>query len=71
MHAIWHGMLHTLGRFDVSVLTEAEIANYDGVWTLFVAMTRLVLTRVVDPATAQQIVGMITGSSWVRSYIVR
>ena len=31
MHAIWHGMLHTLGRFDVSLLTDAEIANYDGI----------------------------------------
>ena len=30
-------------------------------WTLFVAMAGLVLTRVVDPVTAQQIVGMITG----------
>jgi len=30
-------------------------------WTLFVAMAGLVLARVVDPATAQQVVGMITG----------
>jgi hypothetical protein len=30
-------------------------------WTLFVAMAGLVLARVVDPATAQQIVGIITG----------
>ena len=30
-------------------------------WTLFVAMAGLVLTRVVDPGTAQQIVGIITG----------
>jgi hypothetical protein len=30
-------------------------------WTLFLAMAGLVLTRVVDPATAQQVVGMITG----------
>ena len=30
-------------------------------WTLFVAMAGLVLARVVDPVTAQQIVGMITG----------
>jgi hypothetical protein len=28
---------------------------------LFVAMAGLVLARVVDPGTAQQIVGMITG----------
>jgi hypothetical protein len=30
-------------------------------WTLFVAMAGLVLARVVDPVTAQQIFGMITG----------
>ena len=30
-------------------------------WTLFVAMAALVLARVVDPVTAQQVIGMITG----------
>jgi len=30
-------------------------------WTMFVAMAGLILTRVVDPVTAQQIVGIITG----------
>ena len=30
-------------------------------WTLFVAMTGLVLARVMDPVTAQQIVGIISG----------
>ncbi|MDO9324343.1 MAG: hypothetical protein Q7T80_05215 [Methanoregula sp.] len=30
-------------------------------WTLFVAMVGLVMARVVDPVTAQQVVGMITG----------
>jgi len=30
-------------------------------WTLFVAMAGLVLARVVDPVTAQHVVGMITG----------
>jgi hypothetical protein len=30
-------------------------------WTLFVAMAGLILARVVDPVTAQQVVGMITG----------
>ncbi|WP_321504442.1 hypothetical protein [uncultured Methanoregula sp.] len=30
-------------------------------WTLFVAMAGLVLTRVVDPVTAQQVVGVMTG----------
>jgi hypothetical protein len=30
-------------------------------WTLFVAMAGLVLARVVDPVTAQQVIGIITG----------
>jgi F0F1-type ATP synthase assembly protein I len=30
-------------------------------WTLLLSMAGLVLVRVVDPVTAQQIVGMITG----------
>jgi hypothetical protein len=140
-HAAWYGMLHTLGIFDLSVLTDAERLNYAekrhyfwfgevgmaamlaGVfavplgiflagraditlafigaavmflplfvflpkliqramkadvdvvieafgkneqvkkvfWTLFVAMAGLVLAQVVDPVTAQQIVGIITG----------
>ena len=30
-------------------------------WTFFLGMAGLVLARVVDPATAQQIVGLITG----------
>jgi len=30
-------------------------------WTLFVTMAGLVLARVVDPVTAQQVVGMLTG----------
>jgi len=29
-------------------------------WTLFVAMAGLVLARVMDPATAQQVVTMLT-----------
>ena len=140
-HAVWYGMLNTLGIFDLSVLTDAENVNYaekkhyfwfgevgmagilagsiavpagiwfagqteislafigavvlflplfvflpkliqygmkadtDAVidafgkneqikkvfWTLFVTMAGLVLTRVVDPVTAQQVVGIITG----------
>jgi hypothetical protein len=140
-HAVWYGMLNTLGIFDVSTLTDAENMNYaqkkhyfwfgevgmagilagsiavpagiwfagqteislafigaavlflplfvfmpkliergmkadtDAVidtfgkneqvkkvfWTLFVAMAGLLLARVVDPVTAQQVVGMITG----------
>jgi hypothetical protein len=31
-------------------------------WTLFAAMAGLVLAQVVDPATAQQIIGIMTGS---------
>ncbi|MDO8872285.1 MAG: hypothetical protein Q7V05_06095 [Methanoregula sp.] len=30
-------------------------------WILFVAMAGLVLAQVVDPVTAQQIIGIITG----------
>ena len=140
-HAVWYGMLNTLGVFDLSALTNEERLNYSdkrhyfwfgevgmasmlaGVfavpvgiflagraeitlaftgaavlflplfvflpkilqqamkadadaaieafgkneqvkrvfWTLFVVMAGLVLTRVVDPVTAQQVVGVITG----------
>jgi hypothetical protein len=140
-HAVWYGMLNTLGIFDLSTLTDAENVNYaqkkhyfwfgevgmagilagsiavpagiwfvgqteislafigaavlflplfvfmpkliqcamkadaDAVidafgkneqvkkvfWTLFVAMAGLVLARVVDPVTAQQVVEIITG----------
>jgi hypothetical protein len=30
-------------------------------WTFFIGMAGLVLARVMDPVTAQRIVGMITG----------
>jgi hypothetical protein len=140
-HAVWYGMLNTIGIFDLSVLTDDESVNYtqkkhyfwfgevgmagilagsiavpagiwfagqteislafigaavlflplfvfmpklvqcamkadaDAVidafgkneqikkvfWTLFAAMAGLVLARVVDPVTAQQVVGIITG----------
>lgn len=30
-------------------------------WTLFIAMAGLVSAQVVDPVTAQQVVGIITG----------
>ena len=140
-HAVWYGMLSTLGIFDIAALTDAERLNYaekrhyfwfgevgmaailagifavplgifllgraeftlafigaavlflplfvflpkliqqamkadaDAIieafgkneqvkkvfWTLFVAMAGLVLARVADPATAQQVVGMVTG----------
>jgi hypothetical protein len=140
-HAVWYGMLNTLGIFDLSALTKEERLNYsekrhyfwfgevgmasmlagvfavpvgcfivdraeitlafisaavlflplfvflprviqramkadaDAVidafgkneqvkkvfWTVFVAMTGLVLARGVDPVTARQVVGIITG----------
>ena len=140
-HAVWYGMLNTIGIFDVSTLTDEESGNYlqrkhyfwfgevmmasnlagsiaipAGIflagraeislafigaavlflplfvflpklmqkgmkadteavintfgkneqvkkvfWTLFVAMGGLVLALVVDPVTAQQVVGIITG----------
>ena len=140
-HAVWYGMLNSIGIFDLSALTNEERLNYSdkrhyfwfgevgmasmlaGVfavpvgiflagraeitlaftgaavlflplfvflpklmqqamkadadaaieafgkneqvkrvfWTLFVAMAGLVLARVVDPGTAQQVMGMMTG----------
>ena len=140
-HAVWYGMLNTLGIFDVSTLTDDENVNYAqkkhyfwfgevgmagilagsiavpaGIWfagqteislafigaavlflplfvfmpklmqhgmkadteaainafgkneqvkkvfwTLFVAMAGLVLAQVVDPVTAQRVVGIIAG----------
>lgn len=140
-HAVWYGMLSTLGNFDLSALTDAERLNYAvkrhyfwfgevgmaammaGVfavpvgiflagraeitlafigaavlflplfvflpkliqkameadtdlviesfgkneqvrkvfWAVFVAMAGLVLARVADPVTAQQIIGIIAG----------
>ncbi|MEI7857208.1 MAG: hypothetical protein WCH85_06875 [Methanomicrobiales archaeon] len=140
-HAVWYGMLNTLGIFDLSVLTDTERLNYaekrhyfwfgdvgmaavlagtfavpagcflagraestlafigaavlflplfvflpkiiqgamradaDAVieafgkneqvkrvfWTVFMTMAGLVLARVVDPVTAQQVIGIIMG----------
>jgi hypothetical protein len=140
-HAVWYGMLNTLGIFDFSTLSDVESVNYtqkkhyfwfgevmmasnlagsiavpagiwfagqteislafigaavlflplfvfmpkliqrgmkadtDAVidafgkneqfkkvfWTLFITMAGLMLARVVDPVTAQQVVGLITG----------
>jgi hypothetical protein len=140
-HAVWYGMLNTIGIFDVSTLTDEERGNYlqrkhyfwfgevglagilagsiaipAGIflagraeislafigaavlflplfvflpkllqqamkadseaainafgkneqvkkvfWTLFVAMSGLVMAQVVDPVTAQQVVGIIMG----------
>jgi len=33
-------------------------------WTLFIMMAGLVLTRIVDPVTAQMLVGIVTGMGW-------
>jgi len=143
-HAVWYGMLHCLGIFDLSGLTGAEQANsnqkkhyfwfgevgmagilagsiafpfgiylagreetslaFIGVavlflplfvflpkliqramkadtdavidmfgkneqvkkvfWTLFIILAGLVLTRIVDPVTAQMLVGIVTGMGW-------
>jgi hypothetical protein len=141
-HAVWYGMLNTIGIFDVSTLTDEESGNYlqrkhyfwfgevmmasnlagsiaipAGIflagraeislsfigaavlflplfvflpklmqkgmkadteavinafgkneqvkkvfWTLFVAMTGLVMAQVMDPVTAQKVIGIITGT---------
>jgi hypothetical protein len=49
---------------DVDIVIEAFGKNEQVkkvFWSLFVVMAGLVLARVVDPVTAQQIVGIITG----------
>jgi len=33
-------------------------------WTLFIILAGLVLTRIVDPVTAQMLVGIVTGMGW-------
>ena len=51
-------------KADVDVVIEAFGKNEQVkkvFWTFFISMAGLVLARVVDPATAQQIVGLITG----------
>jgi hypothetical protein len=51
-------------KADVDVVIEAFGKNEQVkkvFWTFFIGMAGLVLARVVDPVTAQQIVGMITG----------
>ncbi|MDO9034567.1 MAG: hypothetical protein Q7U51_05120 [Methanoregula sp.] len=143
-HAVWYGMLHTIGIFELTALAEEEQRNYlqkkhyfwfgeiasavvlalvfsiplglflaqrtditlafigatllflplfvflpraiqQGMkadtaailetlgknelvkkvfWTVFAAIAGLVLVRVVDPVTAQQMVGMIAGMGW-------
>jgi hypothetical protein len=38
---------------------NAQVKNV--FWTLFITMAGLVMTRVLDPRTAQRMVGLITG----------
>jgi hypothetical protein len=60
--------LPKLIQYGMKVDTDAAIEAFGKneqvkkvFWTLFVAMAGLVLAEVVDPVTAQQIVGMIMG----------
>jgi len=51
-------------KADADVVIEAFGKNEQVkkvFWTFFIGMAGLVLARVVDPVTAQQIVGIITG----------
>jgi len=51
-------------KADVEIVIEAFGKNEQVrkvFWTLFVAMAGLVLAQVVDPVTAQKVVGLITG----------
>jgi len=57
-------LIHRAMKADTNAAIEAFVKNEQVkkvFWTFFIAMARLVLARVVDPVTAQQIVGMITG----------
>jgi len=51
-------------KADADAVIEASGKNEKVkkiLWTLFVAMAGLILARVVDPVTAQQVVGIIKG----------
>jgi hypothetical protein len=56
-------MLIHAGKSDFFLLSSSPAERFREVrfWTLFVAMAGLVMARVVDPVTAQQVVGVITG----------
>ena len=57
-------LLHHAMKADADAAIEAFGKNEQVkkvFWTFFISMAGLVLARVVDPATAQQIVGLITG----------
>ncbi len=58
-------VMHQAMRADADAAIEAFGKNEQVkrvFWTLFIAMAGLVLARVLDPVTAQQVVGMITGT---------
>jgi hypothetical protein len=57
-------VMHQAMKADADAAIEAFGKNEQVkrvFWTVFVAMTGLVLARIVDPVTARQVVGMITG----------
>ena len=57
-------VMHQAMKADADAAIEAFGKNEQVkrvFWTIFVAMAGLVLAQVVDPVTAQQVVGMITG----------
>ena len=57
-------VMHQAMKADADAAIEAFGKNEQVkrvFWILFISMAGLVLARVVDPATAQQIVGLITG----------
>jgi hypothetical protein len=57
-------LIQRVMKADADIVIEA-FGKHEQVkkvfWTLFISMAGLVLARVVDPATAQQVVGIITG----------
>jgi hypothetical protein len=56
-------LIHQVMKADTDAALEAFGKNKQVkcvFWILFVAMTGLVMTRVLDPVTAKQIVGIIT-----------
>jgi hypothetical protein len=57
-------VMHQAMKTDADAAIEAFGKNEQVkrvFWTLFIAMAGLVLARVVDPVTAQQVVGIMTG----------
>jgi hypothetical protein len=55
--------MEPLPRVGCTFLTgETSPAHIAAIWTVFIAFAGLVLTQVVDPATAQAILSLITGT---------